>query len=145
MDQNIYAQVGESVLAVLTELVPSVTEEALARVEVSAARDAQHGELTTNAAFVVAKAARKAPAELAAALAEGLAARPEVASAEWAKPGFVNIRLKPQAWRAQLPLILRAGEAYGNSSVGNGTRVNVEYVSANPTGPMHIGHCRGAV
>ena len=145
MDQNIYAQVRESVLAVLTELVPSVTEEVLARVEVSSVREAQHGELTTNAAFIVAKAARKAPAELAAALAEGLTARPEVASAKWAKPGFVNIRLKPQAWRAQIPLILRAGEAYGDSSVGNGTRVNVEYVSANPTGPMHIGHCRGAV
>ncbi len=70
---------------------------------------------------------------------------PDVAEAEAAGPGFVNIRLRPAALREMLPVILRAGEAYGDSRAGNGLRVNVEYVSANPTGPMHIGHCRGAV
>jgi arginyl-tRNA synthetase len=99
----------------------------------------------TNAAMVAAKPAGKPPRVLAEAIAARLAALLEVLSAEPAGPGFVNIRLSPGALLDQIPVILRAGEAYGDGTTGAGTRVNVEYVSANPTGPMHIGHCRGAV
>src|SRR6185312_12292776 len=92
-----------------------------------------------------AKAARQPPARIAAALVAFLNEAPEIAQATAAGPGFVNLRLEPGAFTALLPAILRAGESYGDSRIGDGTRVNVEYVSANPTGPMHIGHCRGAV
>jgi arginyl-tRNA synthetase len=108
-------------------------------------RDLAHGDMATNAALVVAKPARQPPPKLAAALAEKLAALPEVASATPAGPGFVNLRLREDFLRAQLPVILSAGTAYGDGAAGAGRRVNVEYVSANPTGPMHVGHCRGAV
>jgi arginyl-tRNA synthetase len=108
-------------------------------------RDLAHGDMATNAALVVAKPARQAPPKLAAALAEKLAALPEVASASPAGPGFVNLRLREDFLRAQLPVILAAGEGYGDGTTGAGRKVDVEYVSANPTGPMHVGHCRGAV
>ena len=101
--------------------------------------------MATNAALVAAKAAGRKPQDIAAALVAALQADPLVAEAGAAGPGFVNLRLRAPAWRGLLPLILRAGEAYGDSDAGAGVRVNVEYVSANPTGPMHIGHCRGAV
>jgi len=95
--------------------------------------------------MVSAKAARQPPAKIAAAIVGFLGEMPGVAEVAAAGPGFVNIRLDPAMFRGLLPSILRAGEAYGDASIGMGTRVNVEYVSANPTGPMHIGHCRGAV
>jgi arginyl-tRNA synthetase len=101
--------------------------------------------MATNAAMVAARHARRKPTELAARIAATLHGTPGIASAEPAGPGFVNIRLTAAILRAQLPVILRAMEAYGDSTAGGGLRVNVEYVSANPTGPMHIGHCRGAV
>jgi len=100
--------------------------------------------MATNAAMVVAKAAKLAPPKLAADLALKLAALPEVAEATPAGPGFLNIRLTPGYLRGQLAQLLQLGEAYGDAAP-NGRRVNVEYVSANPTGPMHVGHCRGAV
>src|SRR5262249_13017815 len=120
-------------------------EEAFARVQTEPPREAAHGDIATNAAMVVAKPARQAPQKIAADLAARLAALPEVTEASPAGPGFVNIRLAEDHLRAQVPLILRAGTAYGDGTVGQGIRVNVEYVSANPTGPMHVGHCRGAV
>ena len=101
--------------------------------------------MATNAAMVVAKAAKQAPPKLAAALAEKLAGLPEVAAAAPAGPGFVNLRLREGFLRAQLPVILAEGLRYGDGTAGAGRRVDVEYVSANPTGPMHVGHCRGAV
>ena len=91
------------------------------------------------------KAARQPPAKLAAAIAEALRGDPRIVEAAPAGPGFVNLRLDPAVFRAVIPAILTTGEAYGNSATGQGIRVNVEYVSANPTGPMHVGHCRGAV
>jgi arginyl-tRNA synthetase len=142
---NIFADVRARVIAALHSIVPDLPEEVAARVEVSPARDAAHGDMATNAAMVAAKAARQKPAAVAAALVEKLATTPGVAQAEAAGPGFVNLRLHVSALRDQLPSILRAGTAYGDSKAGQGVRVNVEYVSANPTGPMHIGHCRGAV
>ena len=101
--------------------------------------------MATNAAMVSAKAARQKPAAIAAALAAALADGPDVLRAEAAGPGFVNLTLRPEAFRAVVPAALLAGEAYGASEAGGGRPVNVEYVSANPTGPLHVGHCRGAV
>ncbi len=143
MSENIYARVRDAVIEVVRRLAPDVPEAALARVEVSPAKE--HGDMATNAAMVIAKAARQSPKALAEAIAAGLGDGADVASAAAAGPGFVNLTLRPDSLRAVLPSILRAGDGFGTSDVGAGTAVNVEYVSANPTGPMHIGHCRGAV
>jgi len=114
-------------------------------VTVEPPRDPAHGDLATNAAMVLAKAARTNPRALAEAIKPKLEALPPVTSVEIAGPGFINLRLTPNAWRDELKTILREGDEYGLSTVGANERVNVEYVSANPTGPMHVGHCRGAV
>lgn len=145
MTQDIYAALRAQVVAALKAVAPDLPEDAVARVEVTPPRDPAHGDMATNAALVAAKPARMAPPKLAAALVEQLRAAPGIAAAAAAGPGFVNLTLDPAAYRALLPDILRAGLGYGDSTVGGGVRVNVEYVSANPTGPMHIGHCRGAV
>ena len=142
---DLYARMRETVLTALALIVPDLPAEIAARVEVTPTRDPAHGDMATNAAMVSGKAARQAPAKIAAALVEHLRSAADIESAEAAGPGFVNLRLKPDAFRALLPVILSTGEAYGDSTTGAGTRINVEYVSANPTGPMHIGHCRGAV
>ena len=108
-------------------------------------RDPRHGDLATNAAMVLAKPASKKPRDIADLLVPRLVALPEVAAADIAGPGFINLRLAPAAWHGELAAILAAGTAYGDSRAGGGEKINVEYVSANPTGPMHVGHCRGAV
>ncbi len=108
-------------------------------------RDPAHGDLATNAAMVLAKHAGGNPRALAEKIAAHLANDPDVTAAEIAGPGFINLRLADDAWRRELGAIARLGDDYGRSKFGAGTRVNVEYVSANPTGPMHMGHCRGAV
>jgi arginyl-tRNA synthetase len=142
---DLYARLRETVLAALGQIIPDLPGDVAARVEITPARDQAHGDMASNAAMVSAKAARQPPAKIAAALVQHLAAAPDIASAEAAGPGFVNLRLRPEAFRALLPVILQQGESYGDAATGSGTSVNVEYVSANPTGPMHIGHCRGAV
>jgi arginyl-tRNA synthetase len=115
------------------------------QVTVEPPRDPAHGDLATNAAMVLAKGAGTNPRALAEAIKPKLEALPPVTSVEIAGPGFINIRLNADAWRDELKTILREGEDYGLSAVGANERVNVEYVSANPTGPLHMGHCRGAV
>jgi arginyl-tRNA synthetase len=142
---DIFALLRAEVVACLRRLLPELPEDAFARVLVEPPRDASHGDMATNAALVVAKPAKMPPPKLAAQLAEALAALPMVAEAAPAGPGFVNLRLREDFVLAQIPALLRAGEGYGTSTLGDGIRVNVEYVSANPTGPMHVGHCRGAV
>jgi arginyl-tRNA synthetase len=144
-EENIFLRVREEVLAALARTVPDLPAEIAARAEVTPTRDPSHGDMATNAAMIAAKPAGMAPKQLAASLATALAASPDIEAAEVAGPGFVNIRLRPEALRAVLAAVLRAGEAFGDSNAGGLVRVNVEYVSANPTGPMHIGHCRGAV
>ncbi len=114
-------------------------------VAVEPPRDASHGDLATNAAMVLAKGAGTNPRALAGLIAPKLEALPGVTSVDVAGPGFINLRLSPDAWRDELRAILTGGDAYGRSAIGNGERVNVEFVSANPTGPLHMGHCRGAV
>jgi arginyl-tRNA synthetase len=145
MTRDLYATMRDTVLDALRALVPDLPGDVAARVEVTPTRDPAHGDMATNAALVAAKPARQPPAKIAAALATALRARDGIVEAIAAGPGFVNLTLDPAAFRALLPAILRAGESYGDSSTGAGTRINVEYVSANPTGPLHIGHCRGAV
>ena len=115
------------------------------RFSVEPPRDPGHGEISTNAALVHAKALGRKPREVSEALRTALAGLPEVLEASVAGPGFVNLRLRAGFWRDRLGDILRAGKRYGEARVGQGRRVNVEYVSANPTGPMHVGHGRGAV
>lgn len=108
-------------------------------------RDPSHGDLSTNAALVLSKDAGMKPRDFAQLLADGLAQLPNVTDVSVAGPGFVNWRLKDDVWREQLRGILAAGTSYGDSDLGAKAKVNVEYVSANPTGPMHVGHGRGAV
>lgn len=115
------------------------------RFSVEPPRDASHGDLSTNAALVNAKSIGTKPRELAEALSAALAGHEDVIEASVAGPGFVNLRLRPSFWRNQLAEILRSGARYGDSPMGRGQPVNIEYVSANPTGPMHVGHGRGAV
>ncbi|PAX08702.1 arginine--tRNA ligase [Sphingomonas lenta] len=114
-------------------------------VTVEPPRDASHGDLATNAAMVLAKAAKANPRQLAEGIAAELGKLDDVAAVQVAGPGFINLTLTPDAWRGELRAITQAGDDYGRSTTGEGTTVNIEYVSANPTGPMHMGHCRGAV
>ena len=145
MSHDIYARMRDAVVAALRAAVPDLDDTLADRVEVTPPRDPAHGDMATNAAMVAAKAARQPPAKLAAVIATTLQSVPAILEATVAGPGFINLRLDPDTLRAVLPGVLREGTAYGDSTVGAGQTVNVEYVSANPTGPMHIGHCRGAV
>ncbi|MBV7393032.1 arginine--tRNA ligase [Mameliella sediminis] len=108
-------------------------------------RDPLHGDMATNAAMVLAKPAKAKPRDIAEALAAKLRIDDRIDSAEVAGPGFLNLRLAPSVWQALPGKILTEGTAYGRSDMGAGKKVNVEYVSANPTGPMHVGHARGAI
>jgi arginyl-tRNA synthetase len=117
----------------------------LSRVVVEPPRDAAHGDMATNAAMVLAKEAKAKPRDLAERIAEKLRADDLIAAVDVAGPGFINLTLEPRAWSETLRTVLREGDGYGKSASGGGAKVNVEYVSANPTGPMHVGHCRGAV
>jgi arginyl-tRNA synthetase len=145
---SLYAQYAALLDGVLDDLV---AEGALPadldrrNVTVEPPRDPAHGDLATNAAMVLAKAAKTNPRALAEAIKPKLEAMPPVTAVEVAGPGFINLRLNPDAWRDELRTILREAEDYGLSKIGDNERVNVEYVSANPTGPLHMGHCRGAV
>ena len=147
-DQNIFAVVLDKVRAANNALVaegalPAAIDQS--RIVVEPPREAAHGDMATNAAMVLAKDAGKKPRELAEAIAVKLRADDLVAKAEVAGPGFINLTLKPWAWVGALRAILSQGTHYGRGKTGQGSAVNVEYVSANPTGPMHVGHCRGAV
>ena len=129
-------------LAAAGDLPPALNRAA---VTVEPPRDASHGDLATNAAMVLAKPAGTNPRALAEKIAAGLGAIEEVASVSIAGPGFINMTLSDDTWRGELAAVHAAGKDYGRSIKGQGTTINVEYVSANPTGPMHMGHCRGAV
>ena len=145
---SLYAQYAALLDGVLDDLVADGTLPARLdrkNVTVEPPRDPAHGDLATNAAMVLAKGAATNPRALAEAIKPKLEALPPVTSVEIAGPGFINLRLNADAWRDELRTILVEGEAYGQSKIGANERVNVEYVSANPTGPMHVGHCRGAV
>jgi arginyl-tRNA synthetase len=145
---NIFAEILDRVRRANDELITAGVLPAgidQARVAVEPPRDPAHGDMATNAAMVLAKDAGKKPRDLAQAIAEKLRADDLVGSVEVAGPGFINLTLKPAAWIEALRAAVRLGERYGVSDLGGKMAVNVEYVSANPTGPMHVGHCRGAV
>ena len=145
---SLYAQYAALLDGVLDDLVAEgalPAELDRRNVTLEPPRDPAHGDLATNAAMVLAKAAGTNPRALAEAIKPKLEALPPVTSVEVAGPGFINLRLTPGAWRDELRTILGQGDDYGLSTVGANERVNVEYVSANPTGPLHMGHCRGAV
>lgn len=145
---NFYRYLREAVLTALKDLeregaIPEGIDTS--RISVDPPRDPSHGDVATNAAMVLSKAVGMKPRDLAEMLAERLGALDEIDTAEVAGPGFLNLRLAQSFWRARLGEVLKAGESYGDSHLGSGAKVNVEYVSANPTGPMHVGHGRGAV
>ena len=116
-----------------------------AGVTVEPPRDPLHGDMATNAAMVLAKAAKKNPREIAEKLAKRLASLDIVDSSEVAGPGFLNLRINVKVWQSIFSKVLELGNSYGRTGLGNNSRVNVEFVSANPTGPLHVGHTRGAV
>lgn len=145
---TLYTQFAAQLDSILDALVAEGTlPDGLNRraVTVEPPRDASHGDLATNAAMVLAKPAGTNPRALAEAIAAKLGALDEVASVAVAGPGFINLTLDEDRWREELKAIHAAAGDYGRSDTGAGVTVNVEYVSANPTGPMHMGHCRGAV
>ena len=139
---SVFRELGQAVREALSDAAGGLDAPA-AGVELP--RDPAHGDFATNAALAAARPAGMKPRDLAEALAGRLRADERIAGAEVAGPGFVNLRMTPAFWQAKIPEILAAGEAYGDSDVGAGRRVNVEYVSTNPTGPLHVGHARGAV
>ncbi|MBO32717.1 MAG: arginine--tRNA ligase [Rhodospirillaceae bacterium] len=145
---NHFEYLRDKIVAILDALVeagalPAGTD--FSKVNVELTRDPSHGDLATNAAMVLAKPSGLKPHDLAGKIVDGLIKLDDVTSAEIAGPGFINIVLSKEFWCARLAEVLEAGTEYGNSNVGQGREVNVEYVSANPTGPMHVGHGRGAV
>jgi len=145
---NLYQHFRDEVVRLLGELaaagrIPAGLDGS--RVSVDPAREAAHGDITTNAAMVLAKPAGMNPRALAGVLAERLGGLEAVSNAEIAGPGFINMRLAAGFWHQRLKDVLLAGPAYGDSTIGGGEAINVEYVSANPTGPLHVAHGRGAV
>ncbi|MGK7869408.1 arginine--tRNA ligase [Falsiroseomonas sp. E2-1-a20] len=142
---DLFATMRAHVVDALRQILPELPAEAFTRVLVEPPKDLAHGDMSTNGAMVVAKLAKMPPPKLAALLCEKLAALPMLVEATPAGPGFVNLRLDAGFVRGVVPAVLIAGPAYGDGPARQGGPVNVEYVSANPTGPMHVGHCRGAV
>ncbi|WP_170390381.1 arginine--tRNA ligase [Ruegeria arenilitoris] len=145
---NLFSEIRGLVLDALTQMQSEgALPEGLSfdNVAVEPPRDAAHGDMATNAAMVLAKPAKMKPRDIADALAAKLAADARITSAEVAGPGFLNLRLAPSVWQGVLGAVLEQGTDYGRSTMGQGLKVNVEYVSANPTGPLHVGHTRGAV
>jgi arginyl-tRNA synthetase len=138
--------------SLVIEALESLAEEAFipadlpfTAIAVELPKDPKHGDLACNAAMVLAGRAGLKPRDLAEAIKKKLQNTPNLDHVEIAGPGFMNFTFQPCFWQSQIPVILKAGAAYGRSNIGDGLKVNVEYVSANPTGPMHIGHARGAV
>jgi arginyl-tRNA synthetase len=145
---NLFADIRTLVIDSLTALAAEgLLPEGLdmAQVAVEPPRDGAHGDMATNAAMVLAKPAKMQPRAIAEALAARLLQDPRVTTAEVAGPGFLNLRIVPQLWQGVVKAALEQGADFGRSTLGAGRKVNVEFVSANPTGPMHVGHVRGAV
>ena len=145
---NIFAEIRTSVIETLDAMVAEghlPSGLSWGNVSVEPPRDAAHGDMATNAAMVLAKPAGKPPRAIAEELVERLASDVNIATAEVAGPGFINLRLKPAVWHDIVAEAIDAGKSFGHSGMGAGVKVNVEYVSANPTGPLHVGHTRGAV
>ena len=141
--QHLFAAILDRVYAACAAALGPQAD--LSRVLVEPPRDPTHGDMATNAAMVLAKGAGLNPRDFAEKIAVALRADPRVEKVDIAGPGFINLTLKPHVWGEALLVALDQSRGYGRSDMGQGAKVNVEYVSANPTGPMHVGHCRGAV
>ncbi|MGA8900478.1 arginine--tRNA ligase, partial [Bradyrhizobium sp.] len=141
--QHLFAHVLTRVHAVCAAELGAGAD--LSRVVIEPPKDPTHGDMASNAAMVLAKEAKAKPRDLAERIAARLRSEDLIASVDIAGPGFINLTLKATAWTDTLRSVLREANAFGQSAIGAGEKVNVEYVSANPTGPMHVGHCRGAV
>jgi arginyl-tRNA synthetase len=139
---NLFETYRTHVLAAVEAVLPGHKTDAIT---LEPPRDASHGDLSTNAAMVLAGQAKAKPREIADKLAEQLRGVEGIETVGVAGPGFINFTLSPSVWQSIIPVILASGNSYGNSRIGQGRNINVEYVSANPTGPLHIGHARGAV
>ena len=145
---NLFADIRTQVIADLNAMVDAGQLPAglsFDNVTVEPPRDASHGDMATNAAMVLAKPAGLKPRDIADALAARLATDDRITAAEVAGPGFLNLRLSASLWQGVISAVLKAGTDFGRSTMGENKKVNVEYVSANPTGPLHVGHTRGAV
>jgi arginyl-tRNA synthetase len=145
---NLFTDFGsriKNVLEALDIVRENRSELDFSRISVESPRDASHGDVATNAAMVLAKPLGTNPRALADQIVAKLKEDPEVAGVSVAGPGFINVKLSIAYWQKLLTVMVAEGTEYGKSAVGAGRKVNVEYVSANPTGPMHVGHCRGAV
>lgn len=145
---NLFSEIRALVLAALEKMAADGDLPAglsFDAVAVEPPRDPLHGDMATNAAMVLAKPSGRKPREIADVLAAALRQDPRITAADVAGPGFLNLRLAPAVWQSLIKEVLEHGQSFGRSSVGAGQRVNVEYVSANPTGPLHVGHTRGAV
>ena len=142
---DVFALFSARIANAMQVLFPEAGADLIARIVVEPPRDAAHGDLSTNAAMIVAKPLGKNPREVANALVEHFKHDADVVSVEVAGPGFINFRLHAPIWHQVLKSIAAQGVDFGRSSLGQGEQVNIEYVSANPTGPMHVGHTRGAV
>ena len=145
---NVFAEVGQRIRSALEMLQAEgrlPADLSIGPVELQEPRDSAHGDIASNIAMVLAKAARMKPREIAELIAARLGNDPVFLRIDVAGPGFLNLTIAPQSWHRLVASILDQGSAYGRATFGQGQRVNVEYVSANPTGPMHVGHCRGAV
>src|SRR5262249_43570701 len=145
---NVYSSIKSEILTILAQMqargeLPA--ELALDAIDVMPTREASHGDMATNAAMVLAAKASKKPKELAEQLIQYIQKISHVETVELAGPGFINMRFAPTFWHAVIPAIIKSGKGYGNSDIGQNRKINVEYVSANPTGPIHVGHARGAV
>ena len=145
---NLFAEIRTLIIATLENMVAQGTLPADLNMDAITAeppRDAAHGDMATNAAMVLAKPAGMKPRDIADALAAQLAQDVRITSAEVAGPGFLNLRIAPSEWQGVARAVLASGTDFGRATLGQGRKVNVEYVSANPTGPLHVGHTRGAV
>ncbi|WP_372573128.1 arginine--tRNA ligase [Ruegeria jejuensis] len=145
---NLFSEIRSLVLDALAQMQAEGAlpgDLSFDNVAVEPPRDAAHGDMATNAAMVLAKPAKMKPRDIAETLAAKLAEDPRITSAEVAGPGFLNMRLASGVWQGVLAAVLQGGADYGKSTMGQGKRVNVEFVSTNPTGPVHVGHTRGAV
>ncbi|HEX9904728.1 MAG TPA: arginine--tRNA ligase [Propylenella sp.] len=146
---NLFADFEQRVRAALQTAVDNAAladaGDAVDRITAEPPRDPAHGDVATNAAMILAKPLKMKPRELALKIAARLEADPDIDTVQVAGPGFINMRLSDRFWAGQVGAVLNAGLRYGRSGLGGGGKVNVEFVSANPTGPMHVGHCRGAV
>ncbi len=144
---NVFSQLRENIKVICESVLAAdaCPQGWFDPVTVEPPRDASHGDMSTNAAMVLCKRAGINPRQLAEQLVSKIEALEEVREASIAGPGFINMSFAPEFWQKQLAVMLSSGLAYGDSAIGETAKINVEYVSANPTGPLHIGHARGAV